>query len=98
MNGISAFFKKIVTWVGSDGLLHFAMSAIIVFALGWVNPLWAVPVVALLIGVIKEGYDWTRAMCASGVYNWKHSGHDLICDLVGVVFGLLLVWVNLAGR
>lgn len=79
--------KKIWKWMRSDGLLHIACSALIVLTFAAVLPLWAAALIAAVAGVAKEIYDRHNG----GVAEW----HDIICDAIGIVYGVLifLVWL-----
>lgn len=92
---MSEFIRKAWQWIGGDGVQHFAVSAIIVFMLGGVLPVWIAALAALLCGIAKEVWDLARNGWDVRTYDWKHSGHDLICDCAGIVFGLLvcLLWL-----
>lgn len=78
--------KACIDWVAEDGFQHIAASAIIVFVLGWLRPVWIAPLVAICIGLAKEAYD---RISGKGCASW----HDVICDLIGVALGFL--WVLL---
>lgn len=77
---------KLLKWIGQDGWLHILVSALLMVALGWVRPIWIAMLLVLLVGLGKELYDAT----GKGTASW----HDVICDVVGIVIGLLLVWIN----
>lgn len=81
---ISKFFNTIKNWVRTDGLLHIVVSALICVMLGWINPIWIAPLVTLLIGIGKEIYD---KVSKKGTAEW----HDLICDIIGIVIGMLCI-------
>ena len=70
------------SWIQRDGLLHIESCAMIVVTAGLVLPWWCAGLVALLAGIGKEIWD-TR----HGVATW----HDVICDVVGVVIGLIII-------
>lgn len=76
-------FKKMLKWIGHDGLLHILVSALIMVALGWVRPIWIALLLVVLVGLSKELYDAT----GKGTASW----HDIICDVVGIVIGMLIV-------
>lgn len=82
-----SWIKSLMKWMGTDGALHFALSALLVVLLGWVKPLWIVAVLVLLIGIGKEVYD---RVTGTGVAEW----HDIMCDVAGIAFGMLLVLLN----
>lgn len=64
-----------------DKMLHFAVSALIVITVARFAPLWASATVAFGLGIGKEVYDIRH-----GVASWK----DLLADLMGVLYGLLI--------
>lgn len=75
-------------------MCHFALSALIVVALGWVRPLICAALIALAVGAAKELADYLRAFALVLPFSFKHSLHDLACDAVGVLAGLVLVFIN----
>lgn len=79
MGKFKSLIKSVVSWIADDGITHIAVSALLVVALGWIDPLWVVPFIALAIGVGKEIYD----KYTGGYPTW----HDVICDAIGVVLG-----------
>lgn len=80
--------QKINTWakstIGFDGLLHFAISAILmgtlkhIIGIGWLIAF----IIVILIGFFKEGYD---KISDNGDPELK----DLFCNACGVIVGLL---------
>jgi hypothetical protein len=87
-------WSKVYRWVAilatylnipSDKVLHFLCSLVITVALGlFLSPLDAV-LVALAVGVSKEGYDCMK-MDATG-WDWL----DLLADAVGIMVGVILI-------
>jgi hypothetical protein len=75
--------KKILEWLGQDGLLHIVVCSILVGALNIVMPLWLAVVITAVVGVAKEFvYDkWLK----KGTFEIK----DLVCDLIGILIGCL---------
>lgn len=75
--------KKILEWLGQDGLLHIVVCSILVGALNIVMPLWMAVVITAVVGVAKEFvYDkWLK----KGTFEIK----DLVCDLIGILIGCL---------
>lgn len=84
---IKKALSPVTDWVRTDGLLHIAVSALIVIALGWIRPVWIAAAVALSIGICKEIYD---RVSGEGVAEW----HDVLCDLLGIAVGLLFIFIN----
>ena len=75
--------RKILEWLGQDGLLHIVVCSILVSALNIVMPLWLAVVITAVVGVAKEVvYDkWLK----KGTFEIK----DLVCDLIGILIGCL---------
>lgn len=86
--------KAVRDWVGLDGFCHFCLSALIVVAFGWIRPVAGAAVIALAVGAAKELADYLRASALLIPFSFKHSLHDLACDAVGVLAGLVLVFIN----
>ena len=82
MKKILEFIKKGWAWIATDGLLHFAFSALLILIAFPIIKWWSL-LFALLIGVLKEVYDITVKKS-----DWMLSPHDLICDIVGIAYGL----------
>ena len=82
MKKILEFIKKGWAWIATDGLLHFAFSALLILIAFPIIKWWGL-LFALLIGVLKEVYDITVKKS-----DWRISPHDLICDIVGIAYGL----------
>lgn len=78
-------YKKALNWIGCDGALHFLVSALDVLIFALFLHVWGSVLLVLGIGLGKEVFDLIR----HGVkgYDWKNSGHDLICDLAGIILG-----------
>lgn len=78
-DGAKAFAK----WVGFDGLLHFAVSALLVVILGVVMPAWIAVIVVIAIGGLKE-LVWDL---------WLHKGtpegKDMMCNIAGTTIGAI---------
>ena len=66
-------------WLRTDGLLHVETSALIIV---FVQKLFGL-LVAIVLGFAKEVYD---RVSGNGTPEW----HDLICDLIGIIIGLLI--------
>lgn len=75
--------KKLWSWIRRDGLLHGESCALLFLVFALFIPLgWAVAatvVVAILVELWQKKHK--------GVASW----HDVICDLGGVVLGVLMV-------
>lgn len=75
--------KKLRSWIRRDGLLHGESCALLFLVFALFMPLgWAVAatvVVAILVELWQKKHG--------GVASW----HDVVCDLGGVVLGVLMV-------
>lgn len=67
--------------IGSDGMKHIILSAILTVVAKWLLPVWVAAVLVLLIGIIKEAYD---KVSGKGCAEWK----DIICDIIGILIGI----------
>lgn len=76
------WIEKIWRWLRSDGLLHIACSAVLVFTFAAFLPLWAAALIAAVAGVAKEIYD----RHTGGAAEW----HDIICDAIGIVYAVCI--------
>ena len=77
------FLKLAFGWVSTDGLLHLLVCSLIILVFGAFMPLWAAVIIAIVIGTLKELYD---LISRKGTPEWR----DLICDIVGIIVGLLI--------
>lgn len=80
-------FKKIWKWVRVDGLLHFETCALIAFVVAAFLPWWSGGIAAAVAGIGKELWDKT--------HGGKFEGHDLICDGVGAVLGMVISLIGI---
>lgn len=88
LSTIKDALSKAFSYIGSDGLSHIVVSALLLVALGWVRPLYIATLVVLTIGVGKEVYDHFKT-------NPTHDHfHDLLCDCIGIALGLVIVFIN----
>lgn len=87
MKKIADFFKRIVKWIAADGLLHFETSFILTVIFALIVPMIYAAPIALVIGLIKEANDVWVKKCN----NWKQALHDIICDVAGVLIGIVLL-------
>ena len=70
-------------WLSLDGLLHLLVCTVIVLFFGAFLPLWGAIIVAMVAGMVKEIYD---LISQKGTPEWR----DLVCDLIGIVLGLII--------
>jgi hypothetical protein len=73
--------KRLWKWINRDGLLHLETCALIVLAFSLFLPWWIAGLVSLAAGIGKEIWDRKHGVC-----DW----HDVVCDLIGVVIGIVL--------
>ena len=79
MDKIANFLLK---HIGTDGLLHFMVSAVAAVVLKMVFPVWAAAVIVMAAGLAKELYD---KISKKGSCELK----DLVMDLAGCLVGIL---------
>jgi predicted PurR-regulated permease PerM len=82
--------KKILKWVGTDGLLHFLVCFSMMLAFTPLIGIWRTLCATLLAAFAKEGMDYF----IEKDNNISQVLHDLICDAVGLVLavGFVLIW------
>lgn len=73
---------KLFSLMGEDGMKHLILSAVIAVVLSMFLPTWAAALATLIVGVAKEYYDHRTGKGTPQV-------KDLICDLVGLLIGVL---------
>ena len=79
--------KKIIDWIGKDGLLHFVACFLIAVVLGlWIHPA-AAAFIALFVGFLKE-IVWD-AKLKKGTFQWKGILFDFIGSAVALILMLL---------
>lgn len=76
------YLNKLFAWMGSDGMMHVILSALICVVLNIVLPWELAALITFDIGLGKELYD---KVSGKGCAEWK----DLVCDLVGILIGVL---------
>lgn len=75
--------EKIRSWIRQDGLLHILACAVLFLALcGFVPALVALGL-TVLAGVLKEVVDGVTGMGTASL-------HDILCDLMGIVLGIII--------
>lgn len=79
---------RLLKYFGQDGLTHILVSLVLCAVLGAFLPWWAAALITLAIGVAKE-LIWDRWM-GRGTADW----HDIICDAVGIVWGVVIEILN----
>lgn len=67
-----------------DKFQHFIVSCALVIVIHKIAGIWWALALALVWAFGKEWYDDTH----DGIFSWK----DIIADLLGIGFGILLAW------
>ena len=81
--------KNIYQWIASDGLLHILVSMVVVLCLQPLVGTILSILISMLIGISKEHYD----MYIEKDNNEQQSLHDFICNCVGIVLSLLVIFI-----
>ena len=81
------FFQRIWRWLRSDGLLHIGYAALIFLSLEPFMAWWVAAIITVVLFIIKEIYDRYRGGCAE----W----HDIICDCIGLAYGIGIYFLEL---
>lgn len=76
------YLNKLFAWMGRDGMMHVILSALIACLLNLVLPWELAAIGTLAVGIGKELYD---KRSGKGCAEMK----DLICDIIGVIIGIL---------
>lgn len=76
--------RRLINWLGADGLAHVVLSIVICQVFCVVMPLWAAATATFFVGAAKE-LIWDSFL-NKGALQWK----DLAADAIGLVLGLLL--------
>ena len=91
MKKILKLIKSLYNWLNTDGLLHISFtSMIITFSFPLIR-CWSVGL-AVLVGLAKEAYDILVKKTDT-----KLSIHDLICDCIGIIMTVILIFVGYTG-
>ena len=80
------FLTRFLAWLRPDGVLHLTVSAALYLAIApffSVRWSWLPALIVLAIGLGKEIYDESRP-------DNRGDWHDLECDFLGVISGVLL--------
>ena len=77
--------KKMLKWVGIDGLLHFLVCYAMMLTLApMIGLAWAV-LATTGVAVLKEVWDF----CIQKDNDAEQVLHDLLCDIVGIVIAIV---------
>lgn len=77
--------KRIINWIATDGLLHALVSILIFIVCFSFIGFWSA-MVTIAMGIGKEIYDAIK----KPNYTWEMIYHDIICDIGGIVLGIIL--------
>lgn len=93
LNGVKNFFIKIKTklnkgykWLGTDGIINMETSALLVMVFMVFFPIFWSAALTFLIIIGKCVLDKSRGR--------KNEKHDLVCAIIGILFGVILGTVN----
>lgn len=73
--------RKILNYLGTDGLLHLGVSLILCLIIAIFLPIWAAVLISLAVGVLKE-LIWDKLL-KKGTPEWK----DILADALGIILG-----------
>lgn len=73
--------RKILNYLGTDGLLHLGVSLILCQIIAIFLPIWAAVIISLAVGVLKE-LIWDKLL-KKGTPEWK----DILADALGIILG-----------
>lgn len=81
---IELLVSNSITVLGADGLAHLLVCMMLTMVLVPLMNLWLAILIVLCVGIGKELYD-------KFAKNTEFSTKDLICDVIGIIFGLYFV-------
>lgn len=77
--------KKLFTWIGADGLLHFLVCYAMMLTLpSFIGIVWST-LATTSVAILKEVYDF----CIQKDNDAEQVLHDLLCDFVGIVMAIV---------
>lgn len=95
LTGTKNFFTKMkqklnkgYKWLGTDGIINMETSALLMILFMLFFPLFWSALLTFLIVISKCVFDKSNGR--------KNEKHDLICAIVGILFGIILGAVNCA--
>ena len=92
-NWLTEIWKKFKSFVGIDGLLHFLICYLIVVTFGLIDWIPGV-IVAFGLTIFKECWDYSYRD-KTVKWDWKHTGHDLLFDFLGILIGIAIcIWLK----
>lgn len=81
---IELLVSNSIVVLGADGLAHLLVCMMLTMVLVPLMNLWLAILIVLCVGIGKELYD-------KFAKNTEFSTKDLICDVIGIIFGLCFV-------
>lgn len=81
---IELLVSNSIAVLGADGLAHLLICMMLTMVLVPLMNLWLAILIVLCVGIGKELYD-------KFAKNTEFSTKDLICDVIGIIFGLCFV-------
>lgn len=88
MKNLIEKIKTILSWIiskeGSDGEAHIIVCILLTSIISMLTNVGLGVFTAIIAGMGKEVNDITKGD------TWKNSVHDLICDAIGIAFGLII--------
>lgn len=81
---IELLVSNSIVVLGVDGLAHLLVCMMLTMVLVPLMDLWLAILIVLCVGIGKELYD-------KFAKNTEFSTKDLICDVIGIIFGLCFV-------
>lgn len=81
---IELLISNSIVVLGADGLAHLLVCMMLIMVLVPLMDLWLAILIVLCFGIGKELYD-------KFAKKTEFSVKDLICDIIGIVFGLCFV-------
>jgi hypothetical protein len=80
--------RKIMKWVGVDGLLHFLACFACMLTFMPIVGIWWAELITISLAVGKEVIDALR-----GTNNKEQMMHDFICDAVGMLAATCIIFL-----
>ena len=93
LNSIKSFFSGVkdklikgYNWLGTDGIINMETSALLMIAFMMFLPIFWSAILTFIIVVGKCALDKSRGR--------ENEKHDLICSVIGILFGVIMGTVN----
>ena len=93
LNSIKSFFNGVkdklikgYNWLGADGIINMETSALLMIAFMTLLPIFWSAILTFIIVVGKCALDKSRGR--------ENEKHDLICSVVGILFGVIIGTVH----